>query len=191
MRMWLYSMTPMEVLFTEGKTMSTTGASDSENRRRPRSKRYLSYGLVLVCAVLLGWAFKAYLSVPLVEEEVQDLSVIQQKQLEMYVEMIKLLITFGTFLLGLIGAMFTHFYGDKPTPRRQVHLALVAAVLAGSSIIFGYLSYQRLILMLQVGFFNLSQHRINWTNQFQFILLLLSVVGAAWFGYRATEEDRR
>ena len=152
-------------------------------------KRLLFYLLITLGVILLVSVFKAYVSAPFVEEEVTNISPVQQKQLEMYVEMIKLLITLSTFLFGAIGTMFAHFYEKKPTPRSQVRLALLAILLSGGSIMCGYLSYQRVVWMLQVNVFNLSQPRIVWTSQFQFMLFLLSAMIAALFGYHATEED--
>lgn len=151
---------------------------------RYKNLLFCFFGVVLLIVIL-----KVYFSAPFVEEEIVDINSMQQRQLDMYIEMIKLLITLGTFLFGAIAAMFAHFYERRSTPRPQVRLALLAIILSGVSILCGYLSYHRVIWMLQVNVFNLAQPRIVWTSHLQFFLFLASAIAAAWFGYRATEED--
>jgi hypothetical protein len=154
-------------------------------------KRIAWYILIAGGMILLIILFRLYVSAPFVEEEITDISSIQAKQLDMYTEMIKLLITLSTALFGAIGGMFAHFYEKKTTPPSQIHLALLGATLSGGSILCGYFSYQRVVWMLQVKVFNLSQPHISWTSQLQFLLFLTSAMIAALFGYRATEENAR
>lgn len=157
---------------------------------KPLARRTFRLLAIIGGTILLAIAFRIYVSAPFVEEEITTITPTQTKQLEMYTEMIKLLITLSTFLFGAIGGMFAHFYEKLPTPRAQVHLALAGILLAGGSILCGYFSYQRVIWMLQLNVFNLSQPHIAWSSQLQFLLFLASAMTAALFGYRATEEAR-
>lgn len=141
--------------------------------------------------LLLILLFRIYVSVPFAEEEITDITLAQEKQLEMYSEMIKLLITLSTFLFGAIGAMFAHFYEAKQTPRPQMFLAFAGIALASASILCGYLSYERVVWMLDIKVFNLSEPHIAWASRLQFLLFLASAMIAAIFGYRATEEGAR
>lgn len=150
--------------------------------------RALLYIAIAGTALLLIALFKIYVSAPFVEEEITSISIVQEKQLEMYSEMIKLLITLSTFLFGAIGGMFAHFYEAKTTPRSQMFLAFAGIALAGASLLFGYFSYQRVVWMLQVKAFNLSEPHIAWASHLQFLLFIVSAIVAAIFGYRATEE---
>lgn len=155
----------------------------------PTTRRICLYAALAFGVLFLAILFRIYVSAPFVEEEITTITPVQEKQLEMYTEMIKLLITLSTFLFGAIGGMFAHFYEKKRTPRRQVHLAFLGTALSGGSILFGYFSYQRVVWMLQLDVFNLSEPHIAWTSQIQFLLFLASATIAALFGYRATEEN--
>jgi uncharacterized membrane protein len=155
--------------------------------KRSRIRNF--YFIAILAALVFTVFLYRSLNAPLIEDELTELTVFQQKQLEMYVEMNKLLITLGTLLLGAIGAMLAHFYEAKPISPEQTQLVLFSSMLAGGSILCGYLSYQHVIAMFQASFFNLSNPRVSWSGHAQFYLFLASTALAASFGYRALREE--
>ncbi|MGB8771653.1 MAG: hypothetical protein WCC92_18720, partial [Candidatus Korobacteraceae bacterium] len=79
---------------------------------------------------------------------------LQEKQLDAYLEVNRLLTTLGTTLLGALG--FLLFGGRRNARTRHLWAALLGALFVATSIFYGYLAYLFLLSMLQFGPFDLT-----------------------------------
>jgi hypothetical protein len=149
---------------------------------------YLSTCVVFVIFVVFEVLYVSKVS--FVEDEISALSPLQEKQLEVVLEMNHLLTTLATASLGAMGAFLIYRY--KPTdrlPGHQLWRANGSCALAGLSLFCGYLSYDKLVWMLGNQFFNPSNPRILWLNRIQFWAFALSVFFAADFVFRALGKN--
>lgn len=116
-----------------------------------------------------------------VEDEITTLTPLQEKQLEIFVDMNKLLVTFATLALGGIGAFVFNRYKSRDLPWYQVKRVVAAWVFCGLSLYCGVRTNIKLIWMLQSGFFNLTNPRILWVYEAQFVTLAIAIVLLADF----------
>jgi hypothetical protein len=99
---------------------------------------------------------------------VTELTELQEKQLELFNESNKLLTTLATVSFGALGALVFHRYKDQRLPKGQVRRAMTASVALGFSLFAGYVAQERVLTMLDVGFFDLFNRSIYWPTQVQF-----------------------
>lgn len=143
----------------------------------------------LVFAIVFAFIIAAPVVVRTVVEKIrfvepilpnQQLTNIQEKQLEIHLESVNLLITLGTLLYGGIG-LYVGLQGaaGRAAARGSRALIYLSMILAGLAILFGFLSYQLVGWMLSKQFFNLDAPIISWPQTAQFWSLMLA---AAFFG---------
>ena len=145
-----------------------------------------SPGLYLLLVVILGGLFclQQFVSTkPFAEAQVSKLSVLQEKQLELYREENTLLTTLATAAIGGIGAFALQRYAQGALPTSQRIRALLGALFACASLYFAYLSHETVIWMLQSGFFNIMSPRIAWGARLQFWSFVVSLLFLADFFY--------
>lgn len=142
---------------------------------RPRIARVAFYiGAAVVAAV--AWEFQNY---PVVHQQIvrpvaESLTQIEEKQLQAFLDMNRLLTTLGTTMLGALGFLLAS--GRKDHPRsRELWPAIASGAFAILSVFFGYAAYEEIIAMLQYPFFDLNAPMIFWPHRAHFYTLLLSV----------------
>jgi hypothetical protein len=88
-------------------------------------------------------------STSIVAEKINDLSNLQEKQVDIFLQVTSLLAGFASLSLGGIGVLIwdRKKSGKRPTPQ-----LLTAASGSALSLYFGYLSYRYLLWMLSHGF---------------------------------------
>ena len=120
-----------------------------------------------------------------------QLSPIQVKQLDAYMDINRLLTTLGTTLLGAV--FFLIFSGSKSTPWKQHQwAALLGALFISVSIFFGYVAYLFVISMLGDGSCDVTVSTPHWAQQAHFYTFLVGVVFFADFTYHnLVQEDGR
>ena len=134
---------------------------------------YATAMIVLLLAIVIPRFYLIHLKFS--EEYIDEIKSIHQEQIEIFLEMCKLLITLSTLCFAAIGAVLFNLYKSKSVPSKQKWRIILASCLAGFSIYFGYLSQETVILMLDSNFFNLSTNFVWLPTQFQFICFIASV----------------
>jgi hypothetical protein len=136
----------------------------------------LSVPIVAVGALaVLDWLVIDGLS--FAEAELDALSNLQEKQIELFIEQSNLLTTLTGGLFAALGALAL---SDKHPALHAGDLAvlMLAGTFAGFALYFGYLSYQEVIWMLGQNFFNLDTAHVAWPRRMQFFMFL----GGVWCG---------
>ena|SRR5215831_8781302 len=130
----------------------------------------------VVASVFLFQRYMYRLGASYASPLVQNLTSLQEKQLEAFVEMNRLLTTLGTTLLGAMGFLLV---GRRVRlTRGELLVALASALCVALSLYFGYIAYQAVIWMLQNAFFDLGNPQVLWTLYAHFYSFL---VGAFLF----------
>ncbi len=138
-------------------------------------------GLFVVVAILVvGLLLFNHLmgNISFVEDRVKDLNNLQQKQIDIFLQMNSLLAGFATLALGGIGALLWDRRKEKQNPTPQL---LTAAASSALSLYFGYLSYRYLLWMLAHQFFDLSHRVVTTTSLLQFLAFFISIMALADF----------
>ncbi len=115
---------------------------------------------------------------PFVEDKVDSLSNLQEKQVDTFLQMNGLLAGLATLALGGVGAFIKERRKMNQGPSPQL---VVAAAACALSLYFGYLSYRYVIWMLSNHFFNLDNSLIAGTNLMQFSMFFVSIVALVDF----------
>jgi hypothetical protein len=107
-----------------------------------------------------------------------DLTAIQAKQVEIYVQVTQQLFTLATLMLAGVGLF---------TPERETHIRgsvwplVLVATFTAFSMYFGYLSLNATVWMLSKNFFNLQTPVLHYLRLAQFWTFGASVFLFAWF----------
>jgi hypothetical protein len=133
-------------------------------------------GLALVLAILVAalLLFDYFLGQqPFVSAKVKDLSNLQQKQVDIFLQMTALIVGCATLTLGGIGALIWDRKKNKLSATPQL---LTAATASAMSLYFAYLSYRYLLWMLDHGFFDLGNSFVAVTSLVQFFAFFASII---------------
>ena len=107
----------------------------------------------------------------------------QQKQVDSFMEMNKLLIALATVSIGGITGFVLHRDKSLKFSRTQLRRVIASWTLCAASLYFGYLSYQQVTWELYWGFFDPYNSHLWWPSRAQFWTFLCSVVVFADFIY--------
>jgi hypothetical protein len=136
----------------------------------------LRFFCIAVVTGVIVWGVQEYMYFQgraYIEERLDALSALQDKQLSAFLEMNRLLTTLGTTLLGATGFLLnTRRRGAEP----HMWLGLASALCIGLSIYFGYEAYEDILWMLEGRFFDLSNPEIHWTHAAEFYTFLLGAI---------------
>lgn len=154
---------------------------------RPDVGRFAFYLAVIALAVLVWRLQSSMFSQSYIEAQIEDLTPLEARQLDAFLQMNSLLVTLGTAVMGALG--FLIGAGKRSLSWRELLPASVSAVLAGCSLYFGYLAYQGILWMLQSSFFDLDNPAIQWTRRAHFYTLLGSAFFFADFMIHALGKD--
>jgi hypothetical protein len=160
---------------------------------RPKFGHFGFY-IVIIFVATAAWQSQSYmtsLSQRRLREQSQggivgtaltQLNDVQQRQLDAYLEVNRLLTTFGTAILGAFG--FLLLGQEKPGTWQRHRLAVVIGVLCVAvSIFFGYVAYLFIQSMLRDGLFDLTSLSPHWAQQAHFYTFLAGVIFLADFVY--------
>jgi hypothetical protein len=120
-----------------------------------------------------------------------QLNNVQERQLDAYLEVNRLLTTFGTTLLGALGILL---FGQHKSSTWERHrwAATLGALCVAISIFFGYVAYLFILSMLRDGIFDLTSSNPHWAQQAHFYTFLVGVVLFADFIFHnLTKEGGR
>ncbi len=111
-----------------------------------------------------------------------DLSSLQGKQIDIYVEMNKQLLTLASLVFAGVGLYFNLYLKNGVTLRKRDRNILVGTMLlAAFSIYTGYLSYDKIVWMLSMRIFNLDTPLLYWFRTLQFWSFVASILFFGWF----------
>jgi hypothetical protein len=143
--------------------------------------------------VVVGILFAGYLlfnhlmgGISFVADKVGDHNNLQQKEIDIFLQMNSFLAGFSTLALGGIGALIWDRRNKKKNPTPQL---LTAAGCSALSILFGYLSYHYLLWMLNHQFFDVNNPVVTTTSLLQFFAFFLSIVALTDFVLVTEEKE--
>ena len=135
--------------------------------------------ILYVLLIIVGWAIISYYFQPSPKPtiEIQQLNQLQEKSIEIIIEMNKLLISLSLLVIGGIGGFLLQKYQTlKIESLIQIVIVVLSMMFAVSSIYFGYVLYAKLVEMLSNSMFDISTNLIEEPQKFQFFSFLLSVI---------------
>ena len=136
---------------------------------------FVFYGVDYLIVNLIGLA----------EPIITDLSKMQEKQVDIYVETNKQLMTLATLMFAGVGWYFDLYFRDGAKARRRgLFFVSGSMLMAAFSIYMGYLSYDKMVWMLSKRFFNLDTSLLYWFRTLQLWSFLASILllGWVWLG---------
>ena len=125
---------------------------------------------------------------PLNENEISELTKVQEKDMEVFLAMDQLLISLATLTIGGITAIIFQRYKGRMVPPLQLRRAILSWAFSGFSLVCGYLSYQKVEWMLGNSFLNLRKGLVRWPGFLQFAAFALSLLFLLNFVLRALED---
>lgn len=148
------------------------------------------YLLLAAVVIVLHFIDAVLIDLPMILPQADSRAVaeFQQKQVDMWAEMNKLLIAFATVTIGAIGGFMLH--RDKAHPLLPPHLRRAAAswLFCALSLYFGYLSYQQATQLLKHGVFDPFTPRLWWPARAQFWSFLVSIILFGDFIYTSIRD---
>lgn len=128
-----------------------------------------------VAIAVVAWQVQRYVAGQhILEPLVESLSQLEEKQLQAFLDMNRLLTTLGTTLLGALGIVLAS--GSKGQSKSHLRWpAIASGAFAVVSVFFGYIAYEGILYMLRNQFFDLDSPVILWPHRAHFYTLLLSV----------------
>jgi hypothetical protein len=148
---------------------------------RSGARRFYAVFATLVAGLI---AFEAFLtSLPFADAIPDFAAELQQRQLDSYFQMIQLLITLATLVMGAMTGYVINRGREHGLSASELRRAIASWTLCAASLYFGYLAYQQVVWMLNLGFFNPYNPRVWIPTRGQFWSFLSSVIVFADFVY--------
>jgi hypothetical protein len=150
------------------------------------------YVILAVVIVFLHGVDAVLLNMPtlITQGDKEVTNVFQEKQLDLWSEMNKLLIAFATVTIGAIGGFMLNRDKSHPLAPPDLRRAATSWLFCALSLYFGYLSYQQAAQMLKHGVFDSLSPRIWWPARAQFWSYLISIVIFGDFIYSSIRDKR-
>jgi hypothetical protein len=129
-------------------------------------------------------AFEAFLtSLPFADAIPDNTDALKARQLDSYFQMIQLLITLSTLVMGGITGFVVNRARQQGLSGGQLRRVVASWTLCAASLYLGYLSYQQTVWMLNNGFFNPYNLHVWIPTRGQFWCFLSCVVVFADYVY--------
>jgi MFS family permease len=157
------------------------------SRRRLLTRTAFYMGAIAF--ILLVWQFQKNITGNLMERTLSTLDPLQQKELDAFLEMNRLLTGLSTGLLGALSFILVNRGKDQRGSGQWA--AYLSAVCVGLSLFFGYVVYLAIVNMLDYHYFQLFTWQIQWARQANFYTFFLGVVLFGDYAFHAlhTEDD--
>jgi hypothetical protein len=167
-----------DVIFWRGSTMQV----------KATFLKWLPYALIAAAVLIFFIGEHMYFArVSFFEEEIANISPLQDKELQTFLEMTRILLTLATAAIAALGGFLLSRHGAV-WPTSSIALMIATVALAAWSIYFGYFSFDSIRWMLHNNFFNLSNPYVVWPQIAQFWTFLLSVILFAIFVFRGVRR---
>ena len=123
-------------------------------------------------------------------QSISALNPLQEKQLDAFLDMNRLLITLGTTLLGAMGFLLANRPKALSSPR-GLWGASASALFVGFSMYYGYRAYEDIVLMLQPPYpsFDLTSSLIAWDRAAHFCTFVLGAFFFADFAFHELSKE--
>jgi hypothetical protein len=168
--------------------MDMTGTGEAASKPPDRSGRrwFLRipfgslrfYVVLLIAGIALHVVDSVVFQIPFAEPVTDKELVLefQKRQLDIWGEMNKLLITLATATAGAVGGFMLSRDKVLPLAPEQRRRAGASWMFCAFSLYFGYLSYQEAMWMLSLGTFNAYNPRVWWPTRAQFWTFLVAII---------------
>lgn len=171
--------------------MASSASTEKVVVHRKRGRWRHLYAQLLGVATLLLLLQFLLAQHPIVEPQVTQLTDLQKRRLDIYLDLIKLLIAGGGVTLGAItGFVLNRDKSIVFTPA-QLRKIVASWVLGGISLYCGYWSIDRIDWMLSNNFFDLYQVQVWLPGRAQFLTLLAAIAVFADFIYTSLNGKGR
>src|SRR2546426_3829178 len=131
-------------------------------RKRPRFVFLAIFAAIVLLTPGFRFIFGKLPFVEMVRDKGQ-LTAMEQKQLDIHLESIRLIISLSTLLLGGLGFFIAQSQGaPNDVVRRERPLIYASMAFAGAAITLGQVSYEMLAWMLSTKFFNPETPVLMW-----------------------------
>jgi hypothetical protein len=177
--------------------MPRKGQGAPPSGKKPRSWWNLHFGslrfyaVLLLSAILLHYIGAVIGSISDVEPNGPLSDEFKKKQLDIWAEMNKLLITLATVVIGGIAGFVVKRENPSMIEPRQMRRAAAGWIFCALSLYFGYLSYHEASIMLSYGVFDAKSPRLWWPARAQFWTFLTSVILFADLVYGSARTRRQ
>lgn len=179
--------------------------SKAFQRLKERAWIEVGFAVVLVIAAAgLGYHLQTkpgVLPPPNAAVETGDLTEAQKEALKVFGELEKLLLSLTGLLIGGVVTIVAKDGRLRPSPPRPARLLLIATFgAAASSMYFGFVTYIRLLEILEHGYFSVHAEQLSDPLTWQYRLFMTAVIGLttfvvlAWFGVKVesmTEPEKK
>ncbi len=160
----------------------------------------LGFYIVVVFVGIVVWQIQGYMTLldqrritqqsqsGVIGPVLTQLDNVQERQLDAYLEVNRLLTTFGTTLLGALGFLLI---GQQRagTWTRHRWACFVGVLCVAVSIFFGYVAYLFILSMLRDGIFDLTSSNTHWAQQAHFYTFLAGVIFLADFVFHNLPKE--
>ena len=148
---------------------------------------YFALAVAIICLQMVD---KVIVELPVViPQPDKELSIaFQQKQLDVWSEMNKLLIAFATVTIGAIGGFILNRDNSHRLSLPQLRRAATSWFFCATSLYFGYLSYQQATQLLKHGVFDPLNARLWLPARGQFWAFLISLLLFGDFIYTSVRD---
>jgi len=148
-----------------------------------------AFYLAAVLLVVAVWLLQSHATLGYLEPEVTSLTALQERQLDAFLEMNRLITTLSTGLLAALGFLLVNAHKASPNADTP-WTAIGAAACVSVSLLFGYVVYRAILWMLESHFFDLGNSYIVWPGVAHFYTFLLGVLFFADFAYHQMREEQ-
>lgn len=157
--------------------------------RRSGLNFYVKAGASLVLlSVALGIAprLASFATTP-----IKELTPLLQKQVDVYLGEVQLLITLTTAICGGLMALIYTRYSSHLVPIPQMRRLVMCWTLAALSLLSGYFAYQNLLDMLADGVVDFTLPGVRWPQRIQFLGFMSCIIVAGEFVWEGLREVQR
>ena len=152
-----------------------------------RRKRRFFWIILLAIGVFVAYVSFEHLYVSRIqfaEEEIDSLTKLQEKQLDVFFRINTLLTGLATLVLaGMAGAYAFNRHRNGRLSSFQILAIILSCAFSVLSIGCGYFAHNKVLWMLENKFFNLANPQMLWTSRVQFWTLGVAAAFLAYFAY--------
>lgn len=154
--------------------------------------RIITSLIIIVCIVVFISLDFFFFGLPDVGEALNgNLNKVQEKTIDVLIELTKLFITFSVTIIGALSYFIVE--GEKEPTYFSKYKIVLLFICAGSSIIsiyFGHLIFSNLIEMLANDFLEISGNTVLiWSIRLQYLFLLISIAILVVFVFEKKMEE--
>ena len=168
--------------------MAVAASKAAPTRQSGRTFYVKAAALLFLMITVLGVAPNL---APFATTPVDELTPLLQKQVDVYLGVVQLLVTLTTAVCGGLMALIYTRYSSQVVPAPQMRRLVVCWALAALSLLSGYFAYQNLLDMLANRIVDFTLPSVKWPERIQFLAFLSCIVVAGEFVWEGLREVKR